>query len=153
MTREEAAKSFNTTDHPVYKRILTLDDYSANKNPSISRIFANQTANSSKSIAFKSNGYYIQSYDVVNQKNNLLGKGFFVPVFRLNGENAFEINDRKALHLWLENRLVPSGLSAERQKEYDYLLELYQLKELDHESFLKELPSIAIDSNTFMRSF
>ncbi|NCT35601.1 hypothetical protein GTW56_02875 [Bacillus sp. EB93] len=149
MTREEAAKSFNTTDHPVYKRILTLDDYSANKNPSISRIFANQTANSSKSIAFKSNGYDIQSYDVVNQKNNLLGKGFFVPVFRLNGENAFEINDRKALRLWLENRLVPSGLSEERQKEYEYLLELHQLKELDHESFLKELPSIAIDSNTF----
>ncbi|MCY8938494.1 biotin/lipoyl-containing protein [Peribacillus frigoritolerans] len=149
MTREEAAKSFNTTDHPVYKRILTLDDYSASKNPSISRIFANQTANSSKSIAFKSNGYDIQSYDVVNQKNNLLGKGFFVPVLRLNGENAFEINDRKALHLWLENRLVPSGLSAERQKEYDYLLELYQLRGLDHESFLKELPSIAIDSNTF----
>jgi hypothetical protein len=75
MTREEAAKSFNTTDHPVYKRILTLDDYSASKNPSISRIFANQTANSSKSIAFKSHGYDIQSYDVVNQKNNLLGKG------------------------------------------------------------------------------
>ncbi|MDQ7860732.1 hypothetical protein RCO48_05550 [Peribacillus frigoritolerans] len=80
----------------------------------------------------------------------MLGKRVFsFPFFRLNGENAFEINDRKALHLWLENRLVPSGLSAERQKEYDYLLELYQLKELDHESFLKELPSIAIDSNTF----
>ncbi|MCK1986228.1 MULTISPECIES: biotin/lipoyl-containing protein [Peribacillus] len=149
MTREEAAKSFNTTDHPVYKRILALDDYSASKNPSISRIFANQTANSSKSIAFKTNGYNIQSFDVVNQKNNLLGKGFFVPVFRLNGENALEVNDRMALHLWLENRLVPSGLSAERQKEYDYLLALYQLKGLDQESFLKELPSIAIDSKTF----
>ncbi|PEZ72713.1 biotin/lipoyl-containing protein [Bacillus sp. AFS017274] len=149
MTREEAAKSFNTTDHPIYKKIIALDDYSTSKNPSISRIFANQTANSSKSIAFKFNGYDIQSFDVVNQKNNLLGKGFFVPVFRLNGENAFGINDQMALHLWLENRLVPSGLSAERQKEYDYLLALYQLKGLDHESFLKELPSIAIDSKTF----
>ncbi|MDM5356803.1 biotin/lipoyl-containing protein [Peribacillus sp. ACCC06369] len=149
MTREEAAKSFNTTDHPVYKKIIALDDYSTSKNPSISRIFANQTANSSKSIAFKFNGYDIQSFDVVNQKTNLLGKGFFVPVFRLNGENAFEINDQMALHLWLENRLVPSGLSAERQKEYDYLLALYQLKGSDHESFLKELPSIAIDSKTF----
>ncbi|MET1029832.1 biotin/lipoyl-containing protein [Domibacillus tundrae] len=149
MTHEETAKSFNTTDHPVFKKIIALDDFSASKNPSVSRIFANPAATSSKSIAFKFNEYDIQSFDVVNQKTDLQGKGFFVPVFRLNGKNAFEINDQMALHLWLENGLVPSGLSAERQKEYDYLLALYQLKDLDHENFQKELPSITIDSKSF----
>ena len=149
MTQEEAAKSFNTTDHPVFKKIIALDDFSASKNPSVSRIFANPAANSSKSIAFKFNAYDIQSYDVVNQKPDLQGKGFFVPVFRLNGVNAFDTDDQMALHLWLENGLVPSGLSAERQKEYDYLLGLYQLKDLGDENFQKELPSISIDSKSF----
>lgn len=148
MTQEEAAKSFNTTDHPVFKKIIALDDFPASKNPSVSRIFANPAANSSKSIAFKFNAYDIQSYDVVNQKTDLQGKGFFVPVFRLNGVNAFDTDDQMALHLWLKNGLVPSGLSAERQKEYDYLLGLYQLKDLNDENFQKELPSISIGSKS-----
>lgn len=149
MTHEEAVKSFNTTDHPVFKKIIALDDFSTSKNPSVSRIFTNPTAHSSKSIAFKLNEEDIQSFDVVNQKIDLQGKGFFVPVFRLNGKNAFEINEQMALYLWLENGLVPSGLSTERQKEYDYLLALYQLKGLDHENFQKELPSVVIDSESF----
>ncbi|OMP66275.1 biotin/lipoyl-containing protein [Domibacillus epiphyticus] len=150
MTHEEASNSFDTTEHPVFKKIMALDDFSSGKNPSVSRIFANTAANSPKSIAFKVNEYDIQHYDVVNQKTDLQGKGFFVPVFRLNGENAFEISDQKALQLWLENGLVPSGLSAERQKEYDYLLTLYLLKDLDHETFQKELPSISIDSKAII---
>ena len=150
MTQEEATKSFNTTDHPVFKKIIDLED-STGKHSSVSRLFANQTANFSKSIAFKFNEYEIQSFDVVNQKNNGQGKGFFVPIFRLNGENAFEIDDRTALRLWLKNRLVPRGLSAECQKEYDYLLALSQLKSLNHEDFQKELSSIAIDSKSFFQ--
>ena len=149
MTQEEVAKSFNTTDHPVFKKIIALDNTSTSKNSPVSRIFAHQTENFSKSIAFKFNENMIQSFDVVNQKNDLQGKGFFVPVFRLNGGNSFEINDQMALYLWLENGLVPSGLSAERQNEYDYLLSLYQLKGLEHENFQKELPSISIDSKSF----
>ncbi|MCI2255256.1 hypothetical protein L2D08_12850 [Domibacillus sp. PGB-M46] len=146
MTPEETVKSFDTTDHPVFQKIAALDDGSTSKNPPVSRIFANTAAHSSKSIAFKFNEYEMQSFDVVNQKTDLQGKGFFVPIFRLKGENAFGTDDRTAVHLWLENGLVPSGLSAERQHEYEYLLALHQLKDLDHENFEKELPSIAIDS-------
>ncbi|WP_050183868.1 biotin/lipoyl-containing protein [Domibacillus robiginosus] len=149
MTREEAAASFSTTDHPVFKKILALEDTSTSKNPPVSRIFANTQAHSSKLIAFKLTEYDLQGFDVLNQKIDLQGKGFFVPIFRLNGENSLETSDHTAIHLWLENGLVPSGLSVEREKEYEYLLALYQLKNLDHENFQNELPAIAIDSESF----
>ncbi|MDM5332962.1 biotin/lipoyl-containing protein [Ureibacillus composti] len=149
MTQEEVTKSFNTTDHPVFKKIVALDDFSANKHSSVTRLFATQTTNFPNSIAFKSNEYDIQIFDVVNQKNNSQGKGFFVPIFRLDGENTFEINDQTVLRLWLENKFVPRGLSTERQKEYDYLLALYQLKDLKNSDLQSELSSISIDSQSF----
>ncbi|OAH52820.1 MULTISPECIES: biotin/lipoyl-containing protein [Bacillaceae] len=150
MTYEEVTKSFDTRDHPIFKDILALHDSYMSKNPSVSRLFTNATTNSDKSIAFKFNEYDIKSFDVVNQKTESLGKGFFIPIFRLNGKNSSEISDKMALHLWLENGLVPSELSGEHQEAYDYLLALYRLKDLDHDDFHEELSSTRIDSKSYL---
>ena len=114
MTPEEALKSFVIGKGNPY---LSDDGNFTNFRTELKKIFLVTGWKGNKSCCVTTGG--LISYYSDTDKITV------IPIYRLNGVNGTSLRHGKVINAWLENGLIPEGLSPEAKKAYTFLMKIF----------------------------